>query len=394
MKKNKPHFVIINNPQKKSYTYSSILTPQILQDVCKSTTGCAEYTYEFDNATDVYNKGRLAKIKYLNKIIYISFSQHGKIIARNSFFQSVTTALTQYYYDDERGKIYYYFLPFEGNIETPYFMFMYRLMITAGIQFLNPNVLQQQIAPFTTIDDMILARDKLRNLRNNNHSTYITKSFDKTNVNIEIYGKTYGANKKETTLICLAISTLSNAKLYEICDQNLCTLPEPDLNAIRSCNNIEIIPTDQRMEKTFLLDNNSLRSPRFTCNLLEKLGAKKCTFCNCSIPELISGAHIWPVSSIKQKTSLNLKKKIEYATDGDNGLWLCENHHKMLDRNLIKIIETGELKYRSNLDEKIIKFIKETTTITKIEEKIIVSNFIKYLKERNKLNPKINYVTL
>ncbi|MBI1663922.1 MAG: HNH endonuclease [Nitrosopumilus sp.] len=390
MIKKNPHFIIKNNSQKGGYRYSDILTSEILQDVCRQVTGCTEYTCNFDD--DGYNKGRLARIEYLGRIIYVSFSQDGKIASRNSFFQSVTTALTQYYFDEKRKKFCFYFLPSEGNVETPYFMFMYRLMATSGIEFLNPDKLEQSISPFNTVDDIIATRDKLKRHNKSNNSTYITRSSEKIT---EIYGKTYGASKKETTLICLAISTLvSHAKLYEICEQELCTLPEPDLNAIKSRGNMEVISTNMTMEKKYLDDNSSLRSPRFNYNLLEKMGSKKCAFCKCEIPELIEGAHIWPVSNIKQKPNLTLEEKIKHATDGDNGIWLCQNHHKMLDNNLLRIVKNGEVKYLSDLDERSVEFIKESTPITKIKKEIIVKNFVKYLGKRNKLFSETNYVSL
>lgn len=389
MTKKKPHFVIKNNFQKGG-RYSDILTSKILQDVCRKVTGCTKYTCDFDDIG--YNKGRLAKIEYLEKINYVSFSQDGKIKSRNSFFQSITTALTQYYFDKRRKNIYFYFLPWEGNIETPYFRFMYRLMMGAGVEFLNPNKLQQKIIPFNTIDDIILTRDKLQSRNKSNNSTYITRSTDGIT---EIYGKTYGASKKETTLLCLAISPLvQNAVLYEICEQELMELPKLDLNAIKSQDNIEVIPTNLTMEKIEFEHNNSLRSPRFNYHLLEKIGVKKCVFCKCGIPELIAGAHIWSVADIKQKTDLTMEDKIKFATDGDNGIWLCENHHKMLDKHLIRIIENGELKILSGLHEKATEFIKETTPIIKLEKQIISGKFIQYLKERNKLVPAINYVSL
>jgi hypothetical protein len=85
-----PHFIIVNNPQKGGYKYADILTDTVLQDVCMITTGCDEYTVEFIDTG--YNKGRLAALYFQDETIYISFSETGVITARNSFFQSLTTA--------------------------------------------------------------------------------------------------------------------------------------------------------------------------------------------------------------------------------------------------------------------------------------------------------------
>ena len=389
MKNTTPHFIIKNKFQKSKELYENILTREILKDVCKRVTGCTNYTVEFVN--DGYNKGRLATIEYRGTITYVSFSDKGRIKARNSFFQSLTTALIQYYKDTKAKKrICFYFLPLVGNVETSYFKFLYRLMATAGVEFLNEGkFLKQKISPFNTVDDVIAARDKNKGRNKSNNSTNLTRSSKGIT---QIFGKTYGASKKETVLICLAVSRLaSQIELYEICEKNLSVLPKPDLEVIQSLGNITIIPTDLTKERNEFEDNDSLRSPRFTDNLLGKFGAKKCAFCECVIPELIEGAHIWPVADIKIAPNLREEKKLEYAIDGDNGIWLCENHHRMLDISFLMINEEGKLKYRSDIEEKPIEYIKGTTLITQLKKDIITTKFVKYLKERNKLVNDMQY---
>ena len=389
MSKKRPHFIIKNKSQKGGYLFSKILTKKILKDVCKRVTGCTKYTCEFDN--DGYNKGRLATIEYLGTTIYVSFSEKGKIKARNSFFQSLTTALVRYYKDAKAKKrICFYFLPLVGNVETNYFKFIYRLMATAGVEFLNEDkFIKQKIFPFNTVDDIIAARDKNRRRNKSNNSTNLTRSSEGIT---QIFAKTYGASKKEAVFICLAVSHLaSQIELYEICEQNLSELPKPDLEAIRLLGNVKIIPTDLTKERNEFDQNNSLRSPRFTDNLLEKLGAKKCAFCECVIPELIEGAHIWPVADIKKAPNLKEEDKLKHAIDGDNGIWLCENHHRLLDVSYLIINEKGRLKYRSNIKEKLIEYIKDTTLITQLKRDIVTTEFVKYLKKRNKLVKNIQY---
>lgn len=392
-KKQKPHFVIKNKAQKGGYLYSNILKPNILKDVCMRVTGCDKYTYEFDNTG--YNKGRLATIIYKGTTTYISFSETGKVKGRNYFFQSLPTALVRYHQDTRAKKrICFYFLPLTGSIETDYFKFMYRLMATAGVKFLNAeDYLSHEIHRFTAIDDIIAARYQNRGRNQGNNSTYITRS---SNGITEIYGKTYGASKKETALLCIVASSVSPKQihLYEICEQDLSELPKPDLDVIRHLKNVTIIPTDLTMERKEFMENNSLRSPRYTYNLLEKLGPKKCAFCKCEIPELIEGAHIWPVTDIKHEKRLSIEKKIEYATDGDNGIWLCDNHHLMLDEYLLRISESGKLKYNSNIEEKSITYIKDTTPTTQLAASIVTSKFIGYLKRRNKLIEETQYALL
>jgi hypothetical protein len=377
--KDTPHFVVVNNPQKGAYKYADILTDTVLRDVCRLTTGCNEYTVEFIDTG--YNKGRLATLYFQDETIYISFSETGVITARNSFFQSLTTAFRIYSGSISKARICFYFLPLDGNVETDYFVYMYRLMATAGVKFLNaPSLLFPKIKPFIAVDDIIAIRERNTRKNRGNNSTYITRS---TNGIAQIYGKTYGASKKETALMCIAVSKLAQqVELYEICEQNLSVLPETDLAVIKNLGNVKIIQTDYTMERKEFEEDNSLRSPLFKYNLLEKLGPKRCALCDCEIPELIEGAHIWPVHEIKKASGISLDKKIEYATDGDNGIWLCENHHKLFDEGFIMINCEGMVQYDGTMKDEHLKFIVWATTITAIKREILTQKFCEFLTRR------------
>lgn len=376
-----PHFTIKNRFQKKEESYSDILTEDILRDVCLRVTGLTHYTYEFDD--EGYNVGRMAILEYDKMKVFITFSET-KANGRNSSFQSVPSALNRYILDSQRRKrICFYFLPSLGNVETNYFLFMYRLMKTAGIEFLNDQEsLTQQVKPFNTIADIINSRESNRKRNRSNNSTYITQSSERV---AQIFGKTYGASKYETTLLCVAASRLSPSQidLYEIIEQDLRVLPKSSQEAIERLDKVKLIPTDFTMEKKEFEDKDSLRSPLYTYNLLAKLGPKKCAFCGCEIPELIQGAHIWPVSEIKKKVTASLNKKLEWATDGDNGLWLCENHHKMLDANLIMICEDGHIQYPDDLEKNHKEYIEWATPNVILTQSILTATFLIYLRKRN-----------
>lgn len=377
----KPIFKIKSNSQKGEYSFKEILTEDILRDVCIKLTGKNDYNVIFDD-TD-YNKGRLAILEYRNKKHYISFSDHDVIAGRNSFFQSLTTALVQYYREDDKNSdINFYFLKANGNKETNYHWFMYRLMATAGINFINSKEeLSSEVKPFISIDDLALTRYKNTKFNRSNNSTYLTKN-DKSIT--EIYAKTYGANKKEAVLITIAISKLTNKiKLYEITEQNLRTLPKPDKEAILNLGNVEIITTDITMEKEEFEKNNSLRSPRFIYNLLERLGPKKCALCNCEIPEIIQGAHILPVSNIKKIRGISFEEKLKYATDGENGIWLCENHHKLFDEGIIVFDKNGQLCVRQDLKQVDYDYIHSSTPLRNISSFLDSDLTISYLDKRN-----------
>ncbi|WP_294379348.1 HNH endonuclease, partial [uncultured Clostridium sp.] len=342
------------------------------------------YTDEFYEAT--YNKGRIAILLYKDEVSYISFSEK-EIGGRNSSIQSVPTAFNLYYNNkNSNKKLYYYFLNPSGNAETDYLIFIYRLMSTIGFEFLNAEkTLQQKINSFNSIEDIIHTRRINKKKNSSNNSTYITKS---KLTHVEIYGKTYGANKYESTLICYAISKLApqqyKVTLYEVCDKDLRELPKSCLDVLMDMGVIKVVPTDIFLEKKAFENNNSLRSPRFIYNLFDKYGEKKCALCNCKIPELIQGAHIWPVASIKNDQSINIDKKVSYAIDGENGIWLCENHHKMFDENLIKINPQGKVLIDSTLETQHKEYIKEITIQKEISQEYITEKFANYLSKRYK----------
>lgn len=44
--------------------------------------------------------------------------------------------------------------------------------------------------------------------------------------------------------------------------------------------------------------NDSLKPPGCIYDLLEKMGRKYCTFCNCKISKLIQVSHVWSVAKL------------------------------------------------------------------------------------------------
>lgn len=377
-----PHFTIKNRFQKKSELYEDILTSHILQDVCKRITGRTDFTVEFDD--NGYNIGRLATLEYKRSINYISFSEF-EIKSRNSFFQSFPSALVRYHQESNPAKkLFFYFLTPDGNIQTAYFLFMYRLMKTAGTVFLNEaDHLTTNIKPFNSVSDIVAQRNLNRGRNRGNASTYLT--IDENNT-LQIFGKTYGANKYETTLLSIAVHAIApyNIELYEIQEGYLRRLPEDARNVIAGLG-VTVITSDLSLERQEFETNDSLRSPTYTYNLLEKLGNKKCALCNCEIPQIVQAAHIWPVASIKRANNININKKIQYAIDGDNGLWLCNNHHKLFDINILFITKEGRLKYKSNIEYVHEEYIHKITVNTRILKEVLTPNFAQYLERRNRL---------
>lgn len=383
-------FKIKRNFQRLAITYEDILTDEILLDVCQKLTGQDHFLIEWDN--DSYNKGRLAKLEYNGSVFYISFSFSAiENSGRNSYFQSFPSALTRFLLDENPNKgIYFYFLPYRGNIETPYFTFMYRLMKTLGIVFLNENLYLSRIyQPFNSISDVIINRDANRVRNSGNASTYA--AIDETN-SLQIFGKTFGANKYETILLTLAFKNVSEypIEVYEIKEGNLSILPEPGRQLIID-SGIRVITSDLVLERNEFETNDSLRSPRYLYNLLDKLGHKKCSLCDCEIPQIIQGAHIWQVASIKSRNDISLETKIQHATDGDNGLWLCNNHHKLFDINLLYIAANGRVKYKTNIEETHEEYLRGITLNSSLPNDILTPSFINYLGIRNRVIDSAEY---
>lgn len=389
-----PKFIIKRNMQKSAKTgvyFDYLVTDPIMGEICIEVTGRRDFEVEFvdneysDEFLDAkYNQGRLAILQYHNTATYISFSDE-KCKGRNSGIQSVPTAFNRFYSNEHKHKkLYFYFLPCSGNNATPYYLFMYRLMKTAGFEFINtPSSLNGLIKPFMSIDDIIRARKENGDRNSGNNATYIIKNAPHE---YEIFGKTYGANKYDTSLICYAISKLAQPEdsitLYEYNEKDLKELPAASLEVLRSMGNINIVNIDDEIEQRELEENNSLRSPRFNAHLLDRLGEKHCILCSCAISEIIQGAHIWPVSDIKRMAALSLNEKLKYATDGENGLWMCQNHHKMFDSNILFLSKNGEVSYKSDLSIEDLEYIDSITTVSNLPASLITPSYTHYINMR------------
>lgn len=386
----KPHFHICNRFQKQGGTYRDLLTEAILTDICRRVTGQSDFTVTFE---DKINVGRLLVLTDGKSTNYVSISEN-LIQSRNSSFQSFPSALSRFILDSSKNKnICFFVLPdVKGNLETDYFLFMYRLMKTAGVKFLNiDRHVKADIMPFASADDVIAAKEKLRARSKGNKSTYVTKSSDGV---VQVYGKTYGANKYESTLLCLALLKIapSGIELFEVKEGGLTGLPDISKQAILAAGTAKIAASTNEIEVEHFVQNNSLRSARFIYNLLEKFGPKKCAFCDCEIAEIIQGAHIWPVSSIKKEAELDLEQQLKCALDEHNGMWLCESHHKLYDTGILTLTALGELKYLRDLKATDAEFLTKITSKRKILD-CDHPTFADYLRKRNVSVQAMNYIS-
>lgn len=189
------------NAQKTPGLFDRLLTREVLTDICHLVTGQNRFRVVKDHST--YNKGRLVFVEYNGILNYVSLSEDS-IRGRNSSLQSVPTAINMFYADQRTNKrLCYYFISHIGNAFTDYHLFIYRLLMTAGVEFLNiDRYYHQPMLPYRNVDDLIIDRRDNQSLNPSNNSSFVSKSSDK----IQIYAKTFGASKYESTLLAIAIA--------------------------------------------------------------------------------------------------------------------------------------------------------------------------------------------
>ncbi len=399
----KPTFTIKRKgaQDERSVPFDKILTPEILEDICFRLTQQREYTLKW---VEERNKGRLVILETDNEKYYITLSTHGDVVSRNAYFQSVPTAFSKYLDDlddsldlPKSRHFCFYFLPCKGNNKTRYMRFFYRVLSTVGVRFINPDKGLKGViySPFQTVKEIISVRNTNREKNRANHSTYITDEGKK----YHIYGKTFGANDKETAMLCMAICKVSDKPviLFHITDNNSNLLSKNDISTIEKYTLIEQTQPINILDDCYefieqeddtitpIQQEESLRDPRFIYNLLEKSdGHKRCALCSCEIDSIIQGAHIYPVAAIKKRKDLTYQDRLQFATDKDNGLWLCENHHKLFDRALIHFIH-GKVFYNEALDNNSIAFISKITTESALSEKIYNPHMQEFFALREKV---------
>lgn len=371
------------NAQKTPGLFDRLLTREVLTDICRLVTGQSRFRVVRDRST--YNRGRLLLVEYNGTVNYVSLSEDN-IGGRNSSLQSVPTAINMYYADHRRNKrLCYYFLSHIGNAFTDYHLFIYRLLMTAGVEFLNiGRYYPTSILPYRNVDDLIIDRRDNQSLNATNNSSFVSKSSEA----IQIYAKTFGASKYESTLLAIAISKIADRPidLFNICEQDLRSLPSASVNTIESLGNITMHYTSLFLERREYMeqpDRTVLRSASYLYNLFSRLGAKKCALCGCEIPEIIQGAHIWGVSQISRTADLDDEAKFEHAVSGHNGLWLCQNHHKLFDSNIILLDNDGNVRIKDNMVTDDVDFIRSTTFNPRIDSLFLSDDFRGYIARRN-----------
>lgn len=143
--------------------------------------------------------------------------------------------------------------------------------------------------------------------------------------------------------------------------------------------------------------NHTLRNQELFRNNIRAKGIQtKCYLCGCEIESILQAAHLWGVAQIKSAnrkmigSALKepalvdlLDKGAEHyhedfyrrymlANSGDNGVWLCSNHHGLFDRHYFCFdSETGTVIIDSTKGPEAVEFIKKLTTTTKLTDDVL-----------------------
>ena len=333
-------------------------------------------------------KGRFIRININKKNVYIILSRL-EADGRNSFLnQYIATAISGI---DETKKtdedlVYVYLLYTGPKAKTPYMIDTYRMLKNLEISILNEDRLDVNlIRPYQNLSEWKSQRENRRAYNRANNSTYVLEDEDK----YYIYGKSFGANGKETTLISIVVSQIAkiekkSAHLYQVEDNSSKEITFRDRELLIKYG---IVIEGDLIEKFIEQKSSSIHQTSrnqalFQYNLLNKYGAKKCIICSNSIEETIIASHIHRITDI-DNSDLPWEEKCEQAIDSENGFWLCANHDKLFENGLIYFKSDilfvsnhiSEFVESINYDfDSMINLINEPELKNKIEEFVKLNN--------------------
>ena len=157
--------------------------------------------------------------------------------------------------------------------------------------------------------------------------------------------------------------------------------------------------------------NNDIRNQELFRNNLRAAGVEtKCYLCGCEVEEILEAAHLWEISDIKTSSKskvdsvLELEcmkdllpdndnsdelfyKKYVLANSGDNGIWLCNNHHELFDRDYYFFeSNAGELLIKKDCNDIVKDYLKYTGSSASLTD-ILSDKRRVFLSERKKNIP-------
>lgn len=336
-----------------------------ISDICKLSYDISEFKKEAEDRG--YNSGQYIKLYKDEEVKYICLSR-SDLQSRNAFIlQNFPSSYQHFLEEKNENKKFEYYIRFFGQAHPLYVIFSYKVLLTIGIRILNLNkvVPSERVdyldhrTPFIDFKQMRKARIDLQQRNSGNTSTL----FEENDCEISVYGKSYGANGRETTAICLALKKLVDLpiKVYNVNETDPAHLAsvDPANKYIFDYYGIEVDSESIDFESTDANVIAKRNSKKYHYNLLQKFHEKKCYLCGCDMENLIIGSHIHRVTDILH-SNLPENEKQKMIIDGDNGFWLCANHDKMFEYGLI-YFNNDEMQIKKDLSDEQKEFIIEST---------------------------------
>lgn len=317
-----------------------VLKNDMLEDICFRSINSKEFIVEEDKRG--HNSGQYIILKNNNVIKYICLSGPDSKKSRNAFIlQNFPTAYQYYLMDSNSNKEFEYYIRDTRFPHPSYVIFSYKVLLTGNIKILNLDKVSASDktdfdfrTPFIDFKQMRKMRLDLQQRNSGNTSTLFEENID----GISVYGKSYGANGRETTAICLALNNLVQIpiKVYNVneTDPKHEAEVDPANRYILEYLGIEIDDGKMNFEPSDEVGVAKRNQKKYHYNLLQKFKEKKCYLCGCDIESLIIGSHIHRVTDILH-SNLPENEKQRQIIDGDNGFWLCANHDKLFEWGLI-----------------------------------------------------------
>jgi len=361
----------ISIPERYSTELTNIQIKEILTTLA---IPCEHYVISL-----VSRNGRNLIIESNDRKIYVIFSRKDASEGRNTFLnQYIATVLKAFIDDTSANKeIYVYLMDTSRYAETPYMIDTYRMLKNIGILIINEhNLSAHPIQSYSSVMEWKTAREDRQNYNPGNNSTYVLENEN----SYTLYGKSFGANGKEASLICCTIAQIANKEgkkvhLYQVEDNEADKMSAQDIKLLQFYGVIiekSILPKfGPRQYYKQQIQSSSRDQATFQFNLLNKYGSKKCFICGNKVEESIIASHIHRITDI-DKSDMSWEEKCKAAVDPDNGFWLCANHDKMFeyglfyfkDQNLatanqikpmIESIENNLLRTANQIDDDVLK---------------------------------------
>lgn len=154
--------------------------------------------------------------------------------------------------------------------------------------------------------------------------------------------------------------------------------------------------------------NKDLRNQElFKNNMREKGLLTKCYLCGCEIENILEAAHLWGVAEISKASSESINevymntdmkklldtsnehyneqfyKKYMLANSGDNGIWLCSNHHGLFDSNYYCFDSSnGKVLVKLNATPESKMFFDLITTSNQLPSEVLTNRTKVFLSKR------------